>query len=85
MTIKIGHKVVEGYLNMANVEHYDAILGTSFLRKMGIILDLRSLIQMGNTVIPTRKVSFNSLKDTNDNIATRDNIIQDGRATLNEE
>ena len=38
-TIKIGHKVVEEYINIANVEHYDAILGTPFLRKMGIILD----------------------------------------------
>ena len=38
-TINIGHKVVEEYINIANVEHYDAILGTPFLRKMGIILD----------------------------------------------
>ena len=41
-TIKIGHKVVKGYFDIANVEHYDAILGTPFLRKMGIVLDFRS-------------------------------------------
>ena len=40
---------------------------------------------MGNEVILTRKVSFNKLKDKNDNIATRDSIIQDGGAILNEE
>ena len=35
VTIKIGHKVVEEYFNITNIEHYDAILGTPFLRKMG--------------------------------------------------
>ena len=38
-TIKIGYKVVEEYFNIMNVEHYDVILGTPFLRKMGIVLD----------------------------------------------
>ena len=86
-TIKIGCKVVEEYFNITNVEHYNAILGTPFWRKMGIILDFRSpgTIQMGNEVILTGKVSFDELKDTNDNIATRDNIIQDSRAALDEE
>ena len=41
-TIKLGRKVVEEYFDIANVEHYDAILGTPFLRKMGIVLDFRS-------------------------------------------
>ena len=40
---------------------------------------------MSNNVIPTGKVSFDELKNSSDNIATRDNIIQDGRAALNEE
>ena len=87
VTIKIGCKVVEGYFDIANVEHYDTILGTPFLSKMGIILDFRSpgIIQIGNDVILTGKVSFNSSKDTNNNIATKGNIIQDGGAPLNEE
>ena len=53
-TIKIGHKVVKEYFNITNVEHYDAILGTPFLRKMGIVLDFRSpgMAQIGNEVIP---------------------------------
>ena len=33
VTIKIGHEVVEEYFNIENIEHYDAILGTPFLRK----------------------------------------------------
>ena len=86
-TIKVGCKVVEEYFDIGNIEHYDTILGTPFLRKMGIILDFRSpgTIQMGNEVILTGKVSFNELKDKNENIPTMDNIIQDGRATPDKE
>ena len=55
-TIKIGCKVVKEYFDIVNIEHYDAILGTPFLRKMEIILDFRSpgIIQMGNKVILRR-------------------------------
>ena len=54
MTIKLGRKVVKGYFDIVNVEHYDTILGTLFLRKMGIVLDFRSpdMAQIGNEVIP---------------------------------
>ena len=84
VTIKLCHKVVEEYFNIANVEHYDSILGTPFLRKMGIVLDFRSpgMAQIGNEVIPTRKVSFNESKDTDNNIATKGNIIQSSSAAL---
>ena len=77
-TIKIGRKVVEEYFDITNVEHYDAILGTPFLRKMGIVLDFRSpgMAWIGNEVIPTGKVSFNESKETKNNIATKGNIIQ---------
>ena len=83
VTIKIGHKVVEEYFDIAIVEHYDAILGTTFLRKMGIVLDFRSpgMAWIGNEVIPTGKVSF----DTNNNIATKGNIIQSSSAALDRE
>ena len=85
--IKIGHKVVEEYFDITNVEHYDTILGTPFLRKMGIVLDFRSpgMAQIGNEVIPTGKESFNLLKDTNNNIATKGNIIQSSGAALGRE
>ena len=87
VTIKIGHKVVEEYFDIVNVEHYDTILGTPFLRKMGIVLDFRSpgMDQIGNKVIPTRKVSFDSSKDTNNNIATKGNIIQSSGAAQDRE
>ena len=87
MTIKIGCKVVEEYFNITNVEHYVTILGTPFLRKMGIVLDFRSpgMAQIGNEVILTGKVSFNSLKDTKNNIATKGNIIQSSSAALDRE
>ena len=78
VTIKFGHKVVEEYFDVTNVEHYAAILGTTFLRKMGIVLDFRSpgTIQMGDEVIPISKVSFDLSKDKN--IATMSNIPKDG-------
>ena len=40
--IQIGCKVVKECFDVVNVEHYNMILGTPFLRKMGIILDFRS-------------------------------------------
>ena len=86
-TIKIGRKVVEEYFNIANVEHYNAILGTPFLRKMGIVLDFRipGMAWIGNEVIPTGKVSFNESKDTKNNITTKGNIIQSSGAALDRE
>ena len=87
VTIKIGHKEVKEYFNIMNIEHYNVILGTSFLRKMGIILDFISpgIIWIGNEVLPARKVSFNESKDTNNNIATKGNIIQDSGAAPDRE
>ena len=86
-TIKLGCKVVEEYFDITNVEHYDVILGTPFLRKMGIVLDFRSpgIAWVGNKVIPTRKVLFNELKNTDNNIATKGNIIQDSSTALDRE
>ena len=87
MTIKLGCKVVKEYFDIANVEHYDAILGTPFPRKIGIVLDFRSpgMAQIGNEVIPTGKVSFDESKDTSNNIATKANIIQSSGAALDSE
>ena len=87
MTIKIGHKIVKEYFNIVNVKHYDMILGTPFLRKLGIVLDFRSpgIIWIGNKVILTRKVSFDELKDTDNNIATKGNNTQDSRAAPDRE
>ena len=86
-TIKIGCKVVEEYFDIVNVEHYNVILGTPFLRKMGIVLDFRSpgMARIGNKVIPTGKVSFDELKDTKNNIATKSNIIQSSSTALDSE
>ena len=86
-TIKIGRKVVEEYFDIANIEHYNVILGTPFLRTMGIFLDFRSpgMAQIGNKVIPTGKVFFDELKDTKNNIATKGNIIQSSGTVLDRE
>ena len=87
VTIKIGCKLVKEYFDIMNVEHYDTILGTPFLRKTGIVLDFRSpgMAWIGNEVILTRKVSFDESKDTKNNIATKGNIIQSSNAALDRE
>ena len=38
-TIVFGNTHVEEYLNMANIDYYDVILGTPFLRRLGVALD----------------------------------------------
>ena len=40
---------------------------------------------IGNEVIPTGKVSFDELKDTDNNIATKGNIIQSSGTALDRE
>ena len=72
-TIKIGCKVVKEYFDITNVEHYNTILGTP------------GMAWIGNQVIPTRKVSFDELKDTNNHIATKGNIIQSSGTALDRE
>jgi hypothetical protein len=63
-TIKFGRQTVKEYFDIANVKYYDAILGTPFLRKMGIILDFRSpgQIKMGDEIIPNEKAVFDDSK-----------------------
>ena len=54
---------------------------------MGIVLDFRSpgMAWIGDEVILTGNVSFDKLKDTDNNIATKGNIIQSSGAALNRE
>jgi hypothetical protein len=42
MTIEFGHEKYEEYFDVVNIEYYDMILGTLFLRKQGILLDFSS-------------------------------------------
>ena len=66
MTIKFGQWNIKEYFNITNVEYYDAILGTPFLRKMGVILDFTGPgeIKMGNEIIPNDKAIFDdSIKE----------------------
>ena len=54
---------------------------------MRIVLNFRSpgIVWIGNEVIPTGKVLFNELKNTDNNIAMKGNIIQDSGAALDKE
>jgi hypothetical protein len=53
-TIRFGCKLYDEYFDLANVEYYDAILGTPFLRKLGITLDFTSpgAVRIGNEIVP---------------------------------
>ena len=53
-TITFGNARVEEYFNIANINYYDVILGTPFLWKHNITLDITSpgTIRMGTTVAP---------------------------------
>ena len=39
MTIKYDEKELKEYFNIINIDYYDAILGTPFLRKHEVIID----------------------------------------------
>jgi hypothetical protein len=58
-TIRFGRKLYDEYFDIANVEYYDAILGTPFLRKLGITLDFSSpgTVRVGNESVPMGKKS----------------------------
>jgi hypothetical protein len=61
-TIKFGRKWYDEYFDVANIEYYDAILGTSFLRKLGITLDFASpgVVCIGDKIIPVGKKSVDN-------------------------
>jgi hypothetical protein len=65
-TIRFGRKLYEEYFDVANVEYYDAILGTLFLRKLGITLDFSSpgTVRVGNESVPTGKNSADEKSST---------------------
>jgi hypothetical protein len=61
-TIRFGCETYEEYFDITNIEYYDTILGTLFLRKLGVILDFSSpgVVLIGDENIPIGKVSFDN-------------------------
>ena len=53
-SIVFRNKHIKEYLDVANIDHYDVILGTLFLQRLGITLDFtgQGTICIGTYVIP---------------------------------
>jgi hypothetical protein len=65
-TIKFGCKLYDEYFDVANVKYYNVILGTPFLRKLGITLDFTSpgVVRIGNETVPIGKTSVDNESPT---------------------
>ncbi len=68
-TISFGNQRVEETFNVANIDYYDVILGTPFMRWLGITLDFTSpgSIRIGDYTVPRNlppATSDNELKPT---------------------
>ena len=53
-TIAFGNQHIEEYFDVANIDYYNVILGTPFLRQLGITLDFASpgSIRIGTYMVP---------------------------------
>ena len=53
-TIAFRNQHIEEYFDVANIDYYNVILGTPFLRQLGITLDFTSpgSIQIGTYMVP---------------------------------
>ena len=58
-TIVFSNTCIEEYLNVANIDYYNIILGMLFLRHLGIALDFTGpgTIQMGAVAVPKNLLS----------------------------
>jgi hypothetical protein len=65
-TIIFGHNLYDEYFDVVNIEYYDGILGTPFLRKLGITLDFTSpgAVRIGNESVPIGKNSADDKSST---------------------
>jgi hypothetical protein len=44
----------DSYLDVVNIDRYDMIIGTPFMRKHGLVLDFsQNILRIGGEVIPT--------------------------------
>ena len=61
-SIVFGNKHVEEYFDMANIDHYDVILGMLFLQRLGITLDFtgQGILRIGTYVVPMNMPSESS-------------------------
>ncbi|KDQ60522.1 hypothetical protein JAAARDRAFT_85313, partial [Jaapia argillacea MUCL 33604] len=50
--ITFGHNTIKHYFNIVNIDWYDAVLGTAFMRRMGVLLDFKhGVLKSGSTPV----------------------------------
>jgi Aspartyl protease len=83
-TIRFGRKLYDEYFDIANVEYYDAILGTPVLRKLGITLDFSSpgTVRVGNESVPIGKKSVDDELSTEGQQPKAGEIAPESRPNL---
>src|SRR6266481_486565 len=65
--IKFETTTVKEVFDIANIDYYDVILGTPFLRRLGVVLDFNGSghIRMGTALVPRNHPSESSDGDPN--------------------
>ena len=53
-TIVFGGTCIKEYFDVANINYYNVMVGTLFLRRLGVVLDFTSpgAVQMGTAIVP---------------------------------
>ncbi|KDQ61891.1 hypothetical protein JAAARDRAFT_92292, partial [Jaapia argillacea MUCL 33604] len=50
--ITFGHNTIRHYFDIVNIDRYDAVLGTAFMRRMGVSLDFKhGILKSGSTPV----------------------------------
>ena len=68
-TIKINSNELKEYFDVVNIDYYDAILGTPFLKKYEVIIDfVQDCLKLKTTLSATKRVTLNHQETVPNNV-----------------